>query len=114
MDFWNLQKDEMKLLLKDLKSYSNLTKKLWYRWKRVFEKLYNDKSYYLVEYYPYAEIEFVYTKSMEIYKRFFSCAPAREEIIFVPKESLLWWIKVYKDDDMVDLSFEKVEKNLKK
>ena len=114
MDFWNLKRDEITKLLKDLKSYNNLTKKLWYRWRRVFEKMKNDKSYFLVEYYPYADVEFVYSKSMEIYKRFFQSSPTREEIIFSPKQSLLWWMKVYKDDDMVDLSFEKVERNLKK
>jgi hypothetical protein len=114
MDFTNLNKEELWWLLKDLKLYSNITNKLWYRWKRIFSKLINDKSYYLVEYYPYADLEFVFTKSLEIYKRFFMCTPSREEIIFLPKKSILWWIKVYKDDDVVDLSFEKVERNLKK
>jgi hypothetical protein len=114
MDFWNLKREEIKDLLKDLKSYNNLTKKLWYRWKRVFDKLKNDKSYFLVEYYPYADVEFVFTKSIEIYKSFFNCTPTREEIVLSPKKSLLWWMKVYMDDNMVDLSFEKVEKNLKK
>lgn len=114
MDFWNLKKDEIKWLLKDLKFYENLNKKLWSRWKRIFEKTKNDKSYYLVEYYPQAPVDFVYTKSQDIYKKFFSCTPTREEIVFSPKESLLWWMKVFKDDDMVDLSFLKVEKKLKK
>lgn len=114
MDFWNLNRNEIKELLKDLNSYNNLTKKLWYRWKRVFDKLKNDKSYFLVEYYPYADIDFIFTKSIEIYKKFFLCNPSREEIVFSPKKSLLWWMKVYKDDNMVDLSFEKIEKNLKK
>ncbi len=114
MDFTNLNKEELWGVLKDLRLYSNLTNKLWYRWKRIFSKLKNDKSYFLVEYYPYAELEFVFMKSLEIYKSFFQCNPTRDEIIFLPKKSILWWIKVYKDDEVVDLSFEKVERNLKK
>ncbi|MFA5917108.1 MAG: hypothetical protein WC850_02630 [Candidatus Gracilibacteria bacterium] len=114
MDFTNLNKEELGGVLKDLRLYSNLTNKLGYRGKRIFSKLINDKSYYLVEYYPYADLEFVFTKSVEIYKRFFQCNPTRDEIIFLPKKSLLGGIKVYKDDDVVDLSFEKVERNLKK
>ncbi|NDK08041.1 hypothetical protein EOM39_02225 [Candidatus Gracilibacteria bacterium] len=114
MDFGNLKKEEIKGLLKDLKSYSNLTKKLGYRGKRVFDKIKNDKSYFLVEYYPYADVEYVFTKSMDIYKRFFDCSPARQDIVFSPKKSLLGGMKVYMDDNMVDLSFEKVEKTLKK
>jgi hypothetical protein len=114
MDFWNLKREEIKDLLKDLKSYNNLTKKLWYRWKRVFDKLKNDKSYFLVEYYPFADVDYIFAKSIEVYDNFFNCNPNREEIIFSPKKSILWWMKVYMDDNMVDLSFEKVEKNLKK
>jgi len=114
MDFTNLPKDKLKELLKDLNLYNNLTKKLWNRWKRLFNKIKNDKSYFLVEYYPYSNMDYVETKSMEVYSKFFSCSPNKNEIVFVPKKSVLWWMKVFMDDNVVDLSFEKVEKNLKK
>lgn len=114
MDFWGLSKDKLKALLKDLNLYNNLTKKLWNRWKRLFNKIKYDKSYYLVEYYPYSDMDYITSKSLDVYNKFFSSKPDKNEIVFIPKKSVLWWMKVYKDDNVVDLSFEKVERNLKK
>lgn len=114
MDFNNLDANSIKDLLKNLRLYRDLTKKLWYRWKRIFDKIKNWKSYYLVEYFPSINEDFVSTKALEIYKKVFGITPNREEIIFMAKESILWWIKVYMDDNVVDLSFAKIEKKLKK
>lgn len=114
MDFSNLNASNAKNILKDIKLYRDLTKKLGRRWKRIFEKLKNDKSYYLVEYYPSINVDFAFLKASEIYKKVFSVSPSREEIVFSSKESILWGIKVYMDDNVVDLSFAKIEKKLTK
>jgi len=114
MDISNLEKNEKKIILKKLRLYQDLTKKLWNRWKRVFNKINNWKSYYLVEYFPNNDLDFVYNKSKEVYKNFFWLSPSREEIVFVEKKSMWGWMKVFMDDDLVDLSFEKIEKKLKK
>lgn len=114
MDLKNLTASESKILLKDLKLYRDLTKKLWTRWKRILDKLQNNKSYFLVEYYPSISKDFAFMKASEIYKRVFKCVPTIEDVILSPKDSILGWIKVYMDDNLVDLSFSKIEKKLKK
>ncbi len=114
MNLKNLDLVESKTLLKNLRLYRDLTKKLGNRWRRIFDKLQNNKSFFLIEYYPSISEDFAYAKAIEIYKKVFDCNPTREEVILSPKELILWWIKVYKDDNVVDLSFSKIEKKLKK
>ncbi len=114
MELKNIDSDTLSLLLKDIKLYKDLTKKLWNRWKKIYEKIKNDKSYYLVEYYPSVSEDYIFSKVGEVYKKVFWTSPSREEIVFSKKESILWWVKIYKDDQVVDLSFSKVEKKLKK
>ena len=114
MELKNLDSTSLPLLLKNIKLYKDLTKKLWNRWKKMFEKIKNDKSYYLVEYYPSVSEDYIFSMSGEVYKKVFWTTPSREEIVFSKKESILWGMKIYKDDQVVDLSFSKVEKELKK
>lgn len=67
----------------------------------------------MVEYFPNVDEDFVFSKSLPVFKKFFELTPKREEILFVKKESLLWGMKIYKDDSLVDLSFARVVNKLK-
>lgn len=114
MEISKLNWQETKTLLKDLRLYKDIVKKLGSRWKRVYNKIKNNESYYLVEYYPQNDMDFVYNKAKEVYEVFFKTNPDREKIKFIAKENLWWWMKIYMDDNLVDLSFDKIERKLKK
>jgi len=114
MDFKNLKKDELEDLLKNLKLYNELWKKLWNRWVELFKRNLSGKNLLEVEYFPSINESIAYDNAMQVYSNIFKISPKKEEIRFVSKASIGWGIKVYKDDEMVDLSFSKVENILKK
>ncbi len=109
----NISLEELKKILKTLKLYKNLTKKLWNRWKVLFKSILTWNSEYKVEYYIYSsEIESL-KEAMEVYKKVFWVNVSSDLIKLVEKESLQWGIKVFKDDNLVDLSFKKASEILK-
>lgn len=46
-------------------------------------------STYVVEYFPSVDEDFVYEKSLPVFKKFFGVEPKRQEIVFVKKENIL-------------------------
>jgi len=106
---WDLQK-----LLKELKLYKDLVKKLWNRWKKIFKSLVENKSLYKVEYYPDMGEKNALEEAKKVYENIFSEKNVKDSDIEVKiKEGIDWWIRVFKNDELVDLSFKKVEKILK-
>ena len=108
-----LKKPELKKILSSLKLYLDLSKKLWKRWRDVFRRNLNWESKLLVEYFPSINKDIAYEKASQVYNKVFSINPSKKEIFFEEKNSILWWIKVYKDDMLVDLSFSKIERKLR-
>ncbi len=113
IDIKTLSLPDAKKILKSLRSYQDISKKVGRRWRAIFSWKMNNISRYLVEYYPTVEEDFVYEKSLPVFKKFFGCEPKREEIVFVKNERILWWMNIYKDDSLVDLSFKRVVNKLK-
>lgn len=110
----NLDLQKLKDLLSWLKLYEDMSKKLWNRWKSLFKRNLYKQNNFLVEFYPsISQIE-AYNVAREVYKKSFNIEVPEKNIKFSAKESILWWIKVYKDDSMVDLSFSKVENIMRK
>jgi len=99
MDISKLNKLELGDLLKSLKLYRDLNNKLWSRGRALFNRNLSGANKLVVEYFP---------------KKVFSLDVAQADITFVEKNSLQGWIKVYKDDSMVDMSFSKIEGQLRK
>lgn len=104
---------DAKLTLKSLKSYQDISKKVGRRWKAIFSQKMKGISTYVVEYFPSVDEDFVYEKSLPVFKKFFGVEPKRQEIVFVKKENILGWMKIFKDDNLVDLSFKRVVNKLK-
>lgn len=114
MDFKNLKKEELEKLLAELNLYKDLWKKLWKRGTKLFKRNISGESLYEVEYFSSINEDIAYENAMQVYTKVFDVTPKKEEIRFISKDSIWGWIKVYKDDSMVDLSFSKVENLLKK
>ena len=105
----NLSLENMKELLKSIKLYKDLTKKLWVRWRVLFKKWLTWKNELVVEYFPSISEEWAFEKAKIVYDKMFSLDVTMNEIKFISNKELCWGIKVYLDDSMVDLSFFKVE-----
>lgn len=104
---------EVKDLLKSLKLYKDLTNKLWNRWKRLFSSLENNTSIYKVEYFEWASKDDALSEALITYDKVFWEKPSKDDIILESKKTLEWGIRVFKDDNLVDLSFKKASETLK-
>jgi len=107
----NLKLDDLKKLLKQIKHYEALRKQLWNRWINSFKKELSWKNLFLVEYFSDKDSAFEIASS--VYKKSFNINVEKQDIIFVKKEDIKGWIKVYFNDYMVDISFSKIEKLIK-
>jgi len=103
---------ELKFLLKKIKTYKEFRNKLWNRWVELFKRNMNNKNLLVVEYFPSIDENLAKNIALKVYKKKFNLDVKENEIVFIKKEELKWWIKVYKNDFLVDLSFLKVEKKI--
>ena len=112
-DLENMDLSQLKDLLKDLKLLKNLEKQLWKRWKNLFNKIKNWENTYEVEYFPVLGKDLAFIEAQKVYKNAFGLDVVEEEITFTAKDTLKWWIRVFLDDKIIDLSYDKIEKLLK-
>ena len=110
----NLSFDQLKELLKEVKLFRDLKKQLWNRWNDLYKKLKTWKSTYTVEYFPVISEELAWEESQKVYKNVFNLDINKSEINFLKNEKLKWWIKVYLDDKVIDLSYQKIENMITK
>lgn len=106
--------EELKALLSDLNLYQDMTKKLWVRGRDMFHALQENKSLYAVEYFPSLSEDEIYESAKEVFSKVFSATPKKEEIVFKKKESLGGGMRIYRNDEVVDMSFRRIEGLLKK
>ncbi len=110
----NLGLSELKNLLVDIRLYRDLKKQLGTRWEILYKKLENWTNTLVVEYFPAISEDLAWEESKKIFDKVFGLNVNREEVVFSKKENLKWGIKVYVNDKMIDLSYDRVEKMVRK
>lgn len=109
----NLNSSELKIVLKWLKLYSDLTKKLGNRWKTIFNKKISWENLYKIEYTSSINKDLAFEKATLAFKKAFWESPKKEEIKFIQNNDLFWGIKIFKNDSMIDLSLSKAIDQIK-
>jgi hypothetical protein len=104
---------DLKDILKSLKLYKDLSEKLWNRWRNIFKSISNNTPIYKIEYFESSSRQDALEEWLIAYKKIFGDTPKAEEINLVARKSLEWWIRIYKWDNLVDLSFKKASETLK-
>ncbi|MCD5385377.1 hypothetical protein LRZ95_01780 [Candidatus Gracilibacteria bacterium] len=102
-----LDKAELELLLKDLKIYKDLIKKVGKRGKQIFDNKFNNKNEFVVEYYGDIDESFVLAKAKEIYNKIFDINVKDDDIKLVKNNEIKGGMKIYLNDNLIDLSFLK-------
>ena len=102
-----LDKAKLEELLKDLRVYNDLIKKVWKRWKKIFNHVFNGVNEYSVEYYWDIDEWYILTEAKGIYKKMFNIEVKDSDIKLIKNEKIKWGMKVYLNDNLVDLSFLK-------
>lgn len=110
----NLNLFELQELLKELKLFSNLKKQLWNRGKNLYYELKTGKKAFEVEYFSKISENVAWEEAKKVFEKIFKETPEKKDIVFTPKSKLEWWIKVYVGDKILDMSYEKIKKVLKK
>jgi hypothetical protein len=110
----NMKLSEMKQLLKWLREYSDLTKKLGRRWRDLFFRHLTGKNSYVVEYYPSYWEDAAWSQAQLIFQKSFSLFPEKNDVVFLWKQEVKGGMKIYVNDSLVDMSFDAVEKKLQK
>ncbi len=108
------KKDELKRILKNLRLYKELVKKVWKRWKKIYHNKFDWINEYLVEYYWDLDNAYVLEKAKEVYKKTFGIDVKDDDIKIEQKETVKWGIKIYLNDNLLDLSFLRFYNLLKK
>ena len=114
MDITKLSLSEAKSMLRLVRLYKDLTKKLGKRGRALFHHEVDGTHSYIVEYFSNLDQWYVLEKAFSVYSQIFWVQPKKEDIVLLAKEQLLSWIKVYYDDACVDLSFKNIEYKLSK
>ena len=110
----NLTLEEAKQVLKGISSYADMSKKLWERGKELFKKQMRGENTYVVEYFPALGQSAAWSQAEGVYAKTFHVTPGQDEVTFIEKTDVKWGMKVYCNDDMVDLSYKKVETLIQK
>lgn len=115
LDIKKLDKLQLKNLLKKLQILNYLTKSLWNRWKREFERINSWVNFYKVEYFEVSKdtLSFIEKKAVESFKKLFDVQVWIQDIKFTKNQNLKWWMRLYYNDNMFDLSYNKFENLLK-
>ena len=105
---------DAKALLKDMKVYLDMTKKLGSRGSFLFKKNISWDKSFVVEYFPALGEDSAWAQAQNVFSKSFSVSPDKKDVVFTENSTLKGWMKVYVDDDMVDLSYKKIENLMQK
>lgn len=115
MDITNLKKTELVALGKKLKLLSSLKKSLGNRGIKEYHKLLDGKDILKVEYFDFGAdaLNYVQEKALESYKKLFWLELQLTQIEFVKNQNLEGWMRVFYNDNMYDLSYNRFQNLLK-
>ena len=108
-----LNSSELKVVLKWLKLYSDLSRKLWNRWKSIFDRKLSWKKSYKVEYTSALNEDSAFEESKIAFDKAFWIIPNKEDIVFIQNDTIFWGIKIFENDKMIDLSLSKAIDQIK-
>lgn len=115
MDIKNLSKKELVTLAKKLHLLSSLKKSLWNRGVKEYHKILDGKDIFKVEYFDFGNdaLNYVQEKSIESFKKLFWLDIQLTQIEFVKNQNLQWWMRIFYNDNMFDLSYNRFQNLLK-
>lgn len=101
-------------LLKSLRMYDDMKKKLWKRGTLLFHQKLNGTHLYRVEYHSSLWEDEAFRQALWLYTKIFSHTPTKNDIV-MSENNLLWGgMKIYFDDALLDMSFKRVERKFQK
>lgn len=110
----NIDLTQAKEILKNLRTYTDMSKKLGLRGRKLFMKNFTGTQSFTVEYFPALWENSAWEKAQDVFSKSFSLSPKKDEVYFVENINIKGGMKVYVNDDMVDLSYKKVENLMQK
>lgn len=103
----NLNKTELQDLLKSLNLYKKLVTKVWNRWKDIFANIVEWKNNLTVEYHTSLSEDDISSEAIKIFEKIFWIKISKTDVTFIKSDKVLGWMKLYMNDNMIDMSFLK-------
>lgn len=104
----NLSLQELKELLRSIKNYKSITSQVWKRWRKIFANNLDNKKDLIIEYSFWLDKDSILQTWINVYKNTFNLNTVSNDILLRENNELVWWIRVFCWDDMVDMSFKKI------
>ncbi len=111
-DIEKLEKPDLLKTLKLLKKFRLLQKDIWNKSKEIFHSSFFKTQKFVVEYFPTINKNDLENFILNTFKLEYWVDIAYENILWKENQNLKWWIRLFIDDDMVDISFEKINNKL--
>ena len=86
---------------------------MWNRWKTIFSNTLSWEKSYKVEHTSTMWEESAWEKAEEAFLKAFWDTPKKENISFIKNDTIFGGIKIFRNDDMVDLSLSKAIDQIK-
>jgi len=99
-------------LIKSLKKYSKITSQIWNRWKKIFFDNIDNKIQLTVEYSLWLNKDEVLEQALQVYIKSFKKDINIQDITLVIKNDLIWGMRVFYWDNMIDMSFKRILQNI--
>lgn len=114
MEINKYSKSELTEISKLLKKYRSLRKNIGKKSSAIIETELSWEVRILIEYFPALDKNSITDKVNDIYLSIFWEKVNVNKIIWKENELLVWWIRLFLGDDMLDISFENVKNDLRK
>lgn len=113
-DITKLSLQEAKSVLKNLRLYEDMCKKLWARWSVLYKKIQNNEHSYMLQYHTELGEDDARKQWQMLFKKVFWVTPKDEQIICIENKDLQGGMRVFYDDNLIDISYKAIEKKLQK
>jgi hypothetical protein len=84
----NIDLAQAKDILKHLRAYSDMSKKLGHRGRQLFMKNLTDTQSFTIEYFPSPGEDSAWETAQDVFTKSFSLTPKREEVKFIENASI--------------------------
>lgn len=115
IDVSKLEKTQLQEVLRELQMLRSLQKALGKRGRNEYMRKKDKIDMLKVEYFDTSETSFWFIQqtSIELFKKLFWSNVTVSQIEFVKNQNLKWWMRIYCNDSMYDMSYNRFEQILK-
>ena len=112
MDFSKYSLPELTGSLSLLRQYKTMLRQAWKKGTVIFQERQSTVTMYRVEYAPWIHMDFLEKEALRVIQKTFHTDATLGDCVFIENTALISGMRIFSGDDMIDLSFQHLEKAL--